>query len=191
MTHTTEAPRFRIAGIELHERPVRLRLPFRFGVVTLTECPQAFARARIEFADGRTAWGGSAELMAPKWFDKNLALTNEDNFEQLRDVLRLARDAYLADAAPDTAFGHFARHHDAQQAEGAARGFNPLLASYGPALLDRAVLDALCRALGVSFYAALRGNLVGLGPRRAEFAGFDWPAFLGALAPSASIEARH
>jgi hypothetical protein len=186
-----EAARFAIREIALYERPVRLRMPFRFGVVTLTECPQAFARARIELAGGRSAWGGAAELMAPKWFDKNLALSNDDNFEQLRDVLRLARTAYLTDATPDTAFGHFARQHDAQQAAGAVRGYNPLLASYGPALIDRAVLDALCRALGVSFYAAMRGNLVGLGARRAEFAGFDWDAFLGTLAPRAAIEARH
>ena len=65
--------------------------------------------------------GGAAELMAPKWFDKNLALSNDDNFHQLRDVLRLARDAYLADATPDSAFGHFARHHGAVQAAAAAR----------------------------------------------------------------------
>ena len=43
-----EAPALRVREIELYERPVMLRLPFRFGVVTLTECPQAFARARIE-----------------------------------------------------------------------------------------------------------------------------------------------
>ena len=42
----TAAPRFAIREIELHERPVKLRLPFRFGVVTLTQAPQAFARAR-------------------------------------------------------------------------------------------------------------------------------------------------
>jgi hypothetical protein len=186
-----EAPRLRILEIALHERPVQLRLPFRFGVVTLTECPQAFARVRLALADGREAWGGAAELMAPKWFDKNLALSNDDNFHQLRDVLRLARDAYLADATPDSAFGHFARHHDAVQAAAAARGHNPLLASYGPALLDRAVLDALCRALGLSFYAALRANLPGIGGRRPEYAEFDWQRFLGALAPQASIAARH
>ena len=186
-----DAPRLTLREIELYERPVRLRLPVRFGVVTLTQCPQAFARARIELADGRSAWGGAAELMAPKWFDKNLALSNEDNFDQLRAVLRLARDAYLADATPDCAFGHFARQHDAQQAAGAARGFNPLLASYGPALIDRAVLDALCRALGVSFYAAVRGNLVGIGTQRQEFAGFEWATFLQALQPAAAIEARH
>ena len=123
-----EAPRLRVREIALYERPVHLRLPFRFGVVTLTECPQAFAEVTLECSDGGTAWGWAAELMAPKWFDKNLSLSNDDNFDQLRSVLRLARDAYLADASADTAFGHFARHHDAHQAACAARGFNPLLA---------------------------------------------------------------
>jgi hypothetical protein len=183
---------FRVCEIELYERPVVLRLPFRFGVVTLTESPQAFVRARIEFADGRSAWGAAAEMMAPKWFDKNLALSNEDNFRQLRDVLRLARDAYLGDAAPAGAFGHFARHYDAHLAAAQAKGYNPLLANYGPALIDRAVLDALCRHQGLSFYAALQANLPGIGSaRRPEFAPFDFNGFLRGLQPCADIEARH
>ncbi|HVO06950.1 MAG TPA: enolase C-terminal domain-like protein [Burkholderiaceae bacterium] len=187
----TDAQRFIVREIALHERPVTLRLPFRFGVVTLTECPQAFVHARIETADGRSAWGGAAELMAPKWFDKNLRLSNDDNFDQLRDVLRLAREAYRGDSSADTAFGHFARHQDAHQAACAAHGQNPLLAAYGPALVDRALLDALCRALGVSFYAAMCGNLVGIGPRHAQFAGFEWDGFLATLKPAGSIAARH
>ena len=187
----SEAPLFAVREIVLCERPVKLRLPFRFGVVTLTECPQAFARVRIEFADGKSAWGAAAEMMAPKWFDKNLALTNDDNFEQLRDVLRLARDAYLADTSTATAFGHFARQHDPHQAAARAAGFNPLLASYGPALIDRAVLDALCRALDVSFYRAIQGNLAGIGPGRPEFAGLEIESFLAQLQPAAFIEARH
>ncbi|MES2940261.1 MAG: enolase C-terminal domain-like protein [Pseudomonadota bacterium] len=186
-----ETPQLRIREIALYERPVRLRLPFRFGVVTLTEAPQAFVRARIETADGASAWGGAAELMAPKWFDKNLQLSNEDNFDQLRSVLHLARDAYLADASPATAFGHFARNHDAHRATCAGRGFNPLLASYGPALVDRAVLDALCRLLGVSFYDAVQGNLPGIGAGRPEFEDLDMPSWLQTLRPAQSIEARH
>ncbi|NML46657.1 mandelate racemase [Ramlibacter sp. G-1-2-2] len=177
---------FRIREIALHERPVKLRMPFRFGVVTLTESPQAFARARIELPDGRSAWGAAAELMAPKWFDKNLALTNEDNFEQLRAVTRMARGAYLADASAATAFGQFARHHEAHREAASQQGFNPLLAAYGPALVDRAVLDALCRALGVSFYEAMRANLPGL-----AFPGFDFDSFLAGLRPAGSIHARH
>lgn len=52
----TAPPVFRIAEIALYERPVRLRLPFRFGVVTLTEAPQAFVRLRIELPGGRSYW---------------------------------------------------------------------------------------------------------------------------------------
>ena len=185
------ADTFRVREIALYERPVQLRLPFRFGVVTLTQCPQAFVRARIEMADGASAWGAAAELMAPKWFDKNLALSNDDNFDQLRDVLRLARDAYRSDATAATAFGHFCRHHDAHLQAATESGFNPLLASYGPALVDRALLDALCRARGVPFYDAVRSGLAGLGEGRPEFEAVHVAAFAAGLQPAASIHARH
>ena len=49
------APSFRVCEVRLYERPVRLRMPFRFGVVTLREAPQGFVRARIEDAQGRSA----------------------------------------------------------------------------------------------------------------------------------------
>ena len=186
---------FAIRSIELYERPVVLRLPFRFGVVTLTHCPQAFVQVRIRMPDGREISGAAAEMMAPKWFDKNLASSNEDNFNQLRDVLLLGREAYLSDRAPDTAFGHFARHYDAHQMASAARGYNPLLANYGPALIDRAILDALCRAHGASFYAAMQRNLAGIGAHpgaaRPEFDGIDFDRFLATQKPALSIEARH
>jgi L-alanine-DL-glutamate epimerase-like enolase superfamily enzyme len=68
-----------------------------------------------------------------------------------------------------------------------------LTASYGPALVDRAVLDALCRARVVSFWQAIRANLPGIGAAALapDLAGFDVPAFLAALSPASSIAARH
>jgi hypothetical protein len=175
---------------------VRLRLPFRFGVVTLTEAPQVFVRARIELPDGGSYWGAAAELLAPKWFDKNLALSNEENFEQLRLALVLAADAYMESAGPRTAFGHFAVHYDQQIAVGAACGLNPLVASFGPAQIDRAVLDAVCRSAGCSFYKAIRVNLPGVDPallpaQVLDLARFDMQRFLAELTPAASIAARH
>src|SRR5918996_2211175 len=154
--------RFSIREIDFYERPVKLRMPFRFGVVTLTEAPQAFARARIRFQDGKEAEGGAAELLAPKWFDKNPALSDEENFEQLRVSMRAAREAYL-DSDSNTAFGH-------------SRPTVGLVENFGPALLDRALLDALCRALGVSFYRAVRENAPGI-----AFADLDMPRFLARL----------
>ena len=90
--------RFAIKQLDFFERPVRLRMPFRFGVVTLTEAPQAFVRARIRLENGTEAEGAAAELLAPKWFDKNPALSNEDNFEQLRNSMRQARTRTFPEA---------------------------------------------------------------------------------------------
>jgi L-alanine-DL-glutamate epimerase-like enolase superfamily enzyme len=186
------APRFRVIAVELYERPVKLRMPFRFGVVTLTAAPQAFVRARIRLADGREGWGAGAEILAPKWFDKDLALSNEDNFDQLRRALVLAREAYLGGGAA-SAFGHFAAHYRELIEAGARRGLNALVASFGPAQLDRAIVDALCRLERLSFYDAMQGNLAGIAPGALapDLAGFDIDAFLARLHPAESIAARH
>jgi hypothetical protein len=186
------APRVTVREVRLYERDVTLRLPFKFGVVTLTEAPQAFVRLRIAHENGREEWGTAAELMVPKWFDKNPDLSNEDNFDQLRLSLSLARDAYTT-AGPQTAFGLFAACYASQISAGGGAGLNPLAACYGPALLDRAVLDALCRLEGLSFYDAIKANLPGMAPAAlvAEFDGFDMDAFLAGLTPSDSIHARH
>ena len=184
-------PSFRIAEIELLEIPVVLRMPFRFGVVTLRKCFQAFVRARIVMPDGRSHWGASAEMIVPKWFDKNIQLSDEDNFEQERHVLRMAKAADLADGNPDTAFGHFARHHEAHLRACALENLNPLLANYGPALIDRALIDALCRALGKSFYAAVQHNKLGIDERMPAFHGLNMTGFLSSLQPATTLHARH
>src|SRR5260370_7700900 len=135
-------------------------------------------------------------MLVPKWFDKNLALSNEENFDQLRLALVLATDAYTEPARPRTAFGHFAAHYDQQIAGGAACGLNPLVASFGPAQIDRAVLDAICRSAGCSFYQAMRVNLPGIDPtllpaQLPELVGFDIQRFLAQPPPAPPIPARH
>ena len=179
------APAFTIRAIELTERPVVLRLPFRFGMVTLEHAPQAFVRARVRLADGMEAWGAAAEMMVPKWFEKDPARSNTADIEALRESLRKARSVYLCGAA-DSAFGHSMAHY-------AELGCKGLEAGYGAALVDRALADALCRARGVSFFEAVRRNLLGIGPEVAidDLAGFDWTSFLSALRPAPTIAARH
>lgn len=167
------AARFRVTALELFERDVVLRMPFRFGIVTLVAAPQAFVRARIRTEEGREAQGAAAELLAPKWFDKNPSLSNEDNFDQLRRSLGQAREAYLA--------------HEARSAWDHASPARGLVENFGPALLDRALLDALCRALNVTFYDAVRKNLVGAPATE----GIDLAAYFATLAPTDRIAARH
>jgi len=186
-------PRVTVSEVRLSERDVRLRMPFRFGVVTLTESPQVFVHARVALADGREAWGMAAEMLAAKWFDKNTALSNEDNFVQLRTSLRSCAERYLADRTPRTPFGLFTTHYPGQVAACAAKQLNPLIAGYGPALVDRAVLDAVCRLHGVSFFDAMRANLPGMAPAEVapDLTGFDFDAFLRGLRPLTTVHARH
>jgi hypothetical protein len=186
------AQRFTIAALECFERPVTLRLPFRFGAATVTEAPQAFVRATIRTPNGRVARGMTAEMMIPKWFDKDPRRSNADNVEDLRRSLRLACAAYAGDPTPRGGFGHAAFHYAALLDAGARVGLNPLTASYGAALVDRALLDALCRAHDVSFATALRRNLPGIDDALApDLADFDFAAFLATLAMPMRIGARH
>lgn len=186
------APRIRLTEIERREVPYRLRMPFRFGVTTATKGLQAFVRAKIRLEDGSEATGYAAEAVGAKWFDKNLALSDADNHDQLRKSLELAAAAYLA-AGPATPFGLFADHYQPHVDACAALGLNPLIASYGQSLTDRAILDALCRARDVSFYQAMRANLAGLAPHAAagDHDGVDLARLFADAAPAATIAVRH
>jgi L-alanine-DL-glutamate epimerase-like enolase superfamily enzyme len=188
----TDAPRLRIREVQRFEWPFKLRLPFRFGVITVTEGRQAVLRARIALEDGREGWGVAAESLAAKWFDKDPRRSDAENVDQLRRALELAEGLYLA-AGPLTAFGHFAESYQAQLAAAAAEGLNPLVAGFGPALLDRAVLDALCRIEGISVYDAMLANRVGLAPHAIapDLDHVEFDRLCGSLVPDDAMDFRH
>jgi len=178
-----------IKEIVLFERDVTLRMPFRFGIVTLREAPQLFVKVTIEAEDGRVGEGFSAEVLAPKWFDKNPNLSNQENFEQLRVAVRKASKLYSGESAK-TPFQHFAENYDSQMSVAEDQ---LLVASFGQAILDRAILDAYCRLLGVSFFTAIRENKVGLVPHPIipDLNDTDIQGILAQLTPSKMLEARH
>src|SRR5678816_1400625 len=69
---------------------------------------------------------------------------------------------------------------------------SPLTMSYGAALADRAILDALCRLRDVSIGTALWLNLPGLSADLTpDLAHFDFEGFLATLKAPTSIDARH
>jgi hypothetical protein len=70
---------------------------------------------------------------------------------------------------------------------------NSLVACFGPALIDRAVLDALCRTLGLSFFEAVQKNVAGISAPgwQADLMAFDMEEYVYGLAPRREIAARH
>src|SRR5215472_10763602 len=150
--------KLRLEAVECFERDVRLRLPFRFGVITVTRATQAVIRATVVLEDGRASRGVAAETLGAKWFDKSAAFSDAQNLDQLRQALCLAIELYRA-CGWSTPFGLYATTYREQLARGADLGLLPLVASYGPALLDRAILDALGRAEGLAFADMISRNV--------------------------------
>lgn len=188
----SSSPQVRVRAVDARVRPVTLRLPFRFGANTLTACPQLFVRVEVETASGALAPGWSAELMVPKWFDKRPAFSPAQNVEHLAQAVRLAMQAYAADNA-GTPFGLFARHYNALLDAGREAGLTDLSIAFGQSMLDRAVIDALCGALGVSFFQAAASNLFGLCdvPIIDDMRGWDWDQWLATLRPRTTLQVRH
>jgi L-alanine-DL-glutamate epimerase-like enolase superfamily enzyme len=184
--------KIRLEAADRFERDCKLRLPFRFGVITVTEGTQAILRVTIELEDGRTSDGVAAEALGAKWFEKSPAYSDAQNLDQLRQALQIAIDNYDAQGW-STPFGLYARSYKAQIAQGAALGLNPLVASYGPALLDRAILDAVGKATGQSFAAMIAANVPGIEATdlTPDIGKEPLAGFLGSLKPGATIELRH
>jgi hypothetical protein len=187
------ALKVKLQAVECFERDFKLRLPFRFGVITLTEGTQAVVRATIALEDGRTSVGFAAESLGAKWFDKNPAFSDAQNLDQLRQALYVAIELYR-NRGWSTPFGLYADTYRDQLARGSDLGLVPLVASYGPALLDRAILDAVGRAEGLSFAELIKRNSAGIGlpaELTPDLASFDLPGFLASLQPGRSIAVRH
>jgi len=149
-----------VREVSLFERHVNLRLPFRFGAATVTQCPQAFVRVRVDVA-GKSFEGASAELMVPKWFDKSPALTHAQNFEQLREALRCARESYLNADAPLSPYALSLAQGESAISTSVARGLPRLAAQFGSALLDKAVADAALRATSQNWVDGASGGVLG------------------------------
>jgi hypothetical protein len=184
--------RVRLEEVERYERHVKLRLPFRFGVITVTDTTQAVIRVRVSLPDGRTSDGVAAEALAAKWFEKSPQFTDEQNLQQLRQALDLAIGLYRAQGMARP-FDLFTGAYEAQKTRGAELGLNPLVAAFGPALIDRAILDALGRATGRSFADMIMGNVSGIRstPLTADIDDRSLESFLASRKPAASIALRH
>src|SRR5712675_1378914 len=158
-------PRLAVKVIAFFERPVTFARPFRFGAVVINATPQAFVRVEIEVEGKGRATGASAEFLVPKWFDKRPQLSPDETVAELRRSLLIARELYLARSGFDTAFGLHAACIAAQVDACAGEDIPPLAASYGPAEIDKAILDALLRGAGVNFFDGMAQNIAGIDAR--------------------------
>jgi hypothetical protein len=183
---------FRLLAIRLHVLPMRTRFPFRYGIASMTAVPHLFVGARIE-SGGREIEGVAAEGLPPKWFTKTPDTPFEADLAEMLSVIQnAARIASNAAAQPTGFFPWWRDLHDEQKRWASLHALPPLLANLGVSLMERVVLDALCRAQAQPLHTLLTANAFGLqlDALRPEVAGLQLDQLLPP-APLNAVAARH
>jgi hypothetical protein len=179
-----------LRSAELFRIQLKARMPFRYGIATMTEVPHVFLRLTFDFG-GKTHSGLSADHLPPKWFTKDPTRPLAEEIEEMFAVIRAAVGHARAIKAASP-FAFWRTLYDAQAAWATGRGLPPLLAQFGATLVERALIDAFCRTEGVNFPTALRENRFGLdlGSIHPELVGTQ-PADWLPAAPPKEVFARH
>jgi L-alanine-DL-glutamate epimerase-like enolase superfamily enzyme len=180
----------RVRHGDLHLLDLRTRMPFKYGIATMTSTPHAFVRLEVE-VDGRRSAGIAADHLPPKWFTKD---PDQVIAAEIAEMLRVIEHALQVAAGirGDSPFDAWRQLWEAQADWGRGEALPPLLTHFGTSLVERALLEAFCRAKGRPFAQLLRRNEVGvrLGDLHPSLRGLA-PADLLPGRPLTEVLARH
>jgi len=181
----------RVLATATHTVAMRLRMPFRYGIATLTDLPHLFVQTQVE-VDGQVVAGVAADGLAPKWFTKLPQTSLAQDTAELLDVIAAACRFAECAAPAATVFALWQAIYAEQAAWGQAQGYPPLLWGFGVSLIERTLIDAWCRAKGMALAQVVRNNALGirLDAIHADLHGYEPVAFLPAQ-PLRSIIVRH
>ena len=79
----------KITGASIHQIQLKTRMPFKYGIATMTEVPMVFLRLDTD-VDGRLSSGVASDLLPPKWFTK---VPDDPLDKEVADMLRVIRQA--------------------------------------------------------------------------------------------------
>lgn len=185
----------RLLSTDLHIHNIATRMPFKYGIATLTVVPHLFARVHVDM-DGAKATGVAADSLPPKWFTKDPTTSMQHDIAEMIDVIQAACRHGEAIGEAESLFAFWQQLYESQKAWAAARpqepAYPPLLWNFGVSLVERALIDAVCRAKGCTFHDALQRNLfdIELGTIHSELTG-TVPAEFLPHAPRQQLIARH
>ena len=181
---------YTIVSVDARVTPVATRIPFRYGIAQMTEAPHVVIEVELCTPVG-TSRGWASEHLPPKWFTKDPGTSFVDDIGDMVTVITHAVDAAIGRHA-ETVFALW-RDLDRVQTEWAAlQGIPGLLSGLGTALVERALIDAACRAHATPLIDALHEGTLGFDPGalHPELRGIAWSDLLPRT-PATSIAIRH
>ncbi|EDY84773.1 hypothetical protein VDG1235_4406 [Verrucomicrobiia bacterium DG1235] len=126
--------------------PIQTRMPFRYGIATMTDLPIAFVFLKFQFGDGitETRWGMASDLLPPRWFKKDPDQSPESEIQEMKSVLLHAIEIGQ-ELKTETPFAFWDQLYRLQLEWAELNGIPALLANFGTTFLERALIDAFAR----------------------------------------------
>lgn len=167
--------------------PLQTRMPFKYGIATMTDLPHAWVEIELTWNDQR-GHGYAADHLPPKWFTKDPDADPADEIVEMKAVITEA----LADVCTMSATSPFAWWQKLYALRMANSPRPALLQHFGVSLAERAMLDAVARLEGKPLWQLIQANTLGidLGALSPELAGRQPADFLPAE-PLATATLRH
>ena len=157
----------------------------------MTALPHLFMVADVEI-DGIRAQGIAAESLAPKWFTKDPEAHYAAEIADMLAVITSAAGIAVELGPNSTVFDLWHQVYKQQEALARTTRYPPLLWNFGISVIERAMLDAFCKATETPFAAAIKKNTLGfdLGRIHPELVGLE-PGHLLPAPAAQTIHVRH
>lgn len=150
----------RIAACRLRLQDLHLRLPFRYGIATVTDLTHAFVETDVEL-NGKLITGISSEHLSPKWLYKRPDTSTESDNAELIALIETVLE-WATDLSAETPFALWQALYEKQAAFAKEMGLPTLWTHFPVTLVERAVINALGNATRQPFHALLKSNAFGI-----------------------------
>lgn len=191
---------YRIEAIELYVRDTPPgRVAFSLGKTIGSEAakrsitsPLGHVRLVLRDSQGRETFGCAGDRLSVRWLDKRPDRDQDRKRRELVALIHTAREIYLQTPEFDSPFAHWQQCHPEIMRAGRNQGQEDLTSSFASALIERAMLDAVCRLEGRSIFEMVKHDRLGIRPGEVhdELATLDLPSMLPRR-PRRQIFIRH
>ena len=150
----------RVLGGRIFRTELSTRMPFRYGIATVTNLPHVFVELDVDL-NGEACKGIAADHLAPKWFTKNPDTPFDADIAEMLLVIRQAL-SFATGLEGTSPFAVWRTLYDTQAAWGKSENLAPLLTNFGTSLVERALLDAFCKAQNAPLAHLINTNELGI-----------------------------
>lgn len=126
--------------------------------------PLAHVRLVLKNSKGATAFGCAADRLSVRWLDKRPGRSTGLKRRELVSLIYTARDIYVKTPEFATPFQKWRDCHPLVMKAGRKAKQEDLSSSFASALMERAIVDAVCRLEGKSVYNMVKTDRLGFRP---------------------------